>query len=141
MVRPCRAAILAAALAFGGCGGSDEPPQPGLSSVQAHALAVPLDQARQAGAGRDLAGTLKALRAFRARVAQLRRAGALDAATAKRLRVGAARAEARAASELAAPPPQPAATTPAPTPEPPPKGKKKGEKKHGKHGKGEGGDE
>lgn len=139
MARRSCAAIIAAALAFGGCGGSDAP-EPGLTDAQEHALAVPLDQARQAGAARDLPGTLKQLRAFRARVAQLRRSGALDAATAKRLRVGAARAEARAASELAAPPAQPAVTTPAPAPAPPGKGKKKHEEK-GKHGKGKGGDD
>lgn len=139
MARRSCAALIAAAVAFGGCGGSDTQ-EPGLTDAQEHALAAPLDQARQAGAARDLPGTLKQLRAFRARVAQLRRAGALDAATAKRLRVGAARAEARAASELAAPPAQPAVTTPAPAPAPPAKGKKKHEEK-GKHGKGKGGDD
>jgi hypothetical protein len=128
------AAAVAAAVVVGACGGSDDAPQPGLTASQAHSLAVPLDQARQAGAGRDLDGTLGRLHAFRVRVAALRRAGALDAATAKRLRVGAMRAEARARDELAPPPAQPAVTTPAPAPAPP---KKKGkEKTHGKHGKG-----
>lgn len=128
--------ILAVALACGGCGGSDKETEPGLTASQARSLTARLDQARQAGTARDLPQTLARLRAFRARVASLRRAGALDASTARRLRLGAVRAEARANTELAAPP---AVTQPAPAPKEEEKKQeedKPGKKRQKKHGKG-----
>lgn len=134
-VRTCAAALVAV-LAATGCG-SDSPdrPAPGLTAAQARSLEAPLQQARTTTAARDLGGTLRHLKAFRTRVVRLRRAGAIDAATARRMRIGAARAEARARSELA--PPPVVAPEPAPPAEPvkPRKGKKA---KKGKRGRGEG---
>jgi hypothetical protein len=116
MRRRIGAAALAAVLVLGACGADEKKkPDPRLSAGQAHALALALDQARQAGAARDLNGALMQLRSFREQVVRLRRAGAIDAATARRMRIGAARAEAQAKTELA---PPPVVQAPAPTPEP-----------------------
>jgi hypothetical protein len=134
--RTCIALLLVAGL-LAGCGSSGNS-QPRLTKVQAQSLAAELDAARVSAAGRDVAGTQAALAKFRRSVAQLRRAGALSDATARSLRVGAARVLQRVRSDN----PPPAATQPAPAPTKPPPGPgKKHEKKHGKgkkHGEGDG---
>jgi hypothetical protein len=108
------AVLAAAALALlPGCGGSDKKASArGLTGAQAQALLSRVQTIRAAAAAHDLQTTQSRLSDFDREVAQLRSAGALDPQTAASLHVGAARAAARAATELA-PPPQPAA--PAPT--------------------------
>jgi hypothetical protein len=109
--------------------------------VQSQALVAQLDAARVAAASRDVGATKTALAKFRSSVAQLRRDGALSDATARSLRIGAARVLQRVESDN---PPQPVQQATPTAPAPPPPGKaKKHEEKHG-HGKGkkhgEGGD-
>jgi hypothetical protein len=106
-----------AALVATGCGSSHS--KTGLTGAQAQVLVAQLEQVRAAGVAHDAASAQARLRAFGVEVAQLRRAGALDAATAAALGTGARRAAARAATELAPPPPQQpttVTTTPAPAP-------------------------
>ena len=116
------------ALAAGGCGSSDNA-TPKLTRGEADALVVQLERARLTAAAHDLAGTTAALRGFRASVARLRSAGAISAATAAALRIGAVRALDRATSDST--PPVQTETTPAPAPAPEPK-KEKHPPKHGK---------
>ena len=143
--------LLTAAL-VGGCGSSDKRPEPGLTNGQVQGLVAQLEAARATAAARNVEGTKATIGKFRRSVARLRRAGAISDATARSLRVGAARVLARVESDNAAPV-APAPTPTTTTPAPPGKAKKherkhkdekkherthKGEKKHGKHGAEEG---
>jgi hypothetical protein len=97
-----------------GCGSSGKADtRPRLTRAQSQALTAQLERARVTAAAHDVAGTNAALLAFKGQVARLRRAGALSDATARSLRVGAARALARAASD-SAPPAVLTETAPAP---------------------------
>jgi hypothetical protein len=135
------ALLLVAGLA--GCGSSGEKKHAGLTTGQSQALVAQLETARTSASARNVAGTKTAIDKFRRSVAQLRRSGAISDATARSLRIGAARVLERVRSD-SAPPPQPAVTQTTPAPAPPPPGQKKKhdeKKKHGKgHGHGEGGD-
>ena len=103
-----------------------------MTRVQAQALVAQLERARITAQAGDLTGTRAALSGFRRQVARLHRAGALSDATARSLRLGAARALAAAQNDF--PPPPQAETTPAPSP--PAKKEKKPKKDHpGKGGK------
>jgi hypothetical protein len=126
-------AVLLAAGVLAGCG-SGSCDQPGLTRGQAQGLTAQLEAARVAAAAGDVAATQAALAKFRGSVTRLRRVGSLSDATARSLRVGAARVLQRVRSD-SAPPPQPAATQPAPAPAPPPP---KHEKKHEQKGHGKG---
>jgi hypothetical protein len=130
------------ALVLGGCGSAhDNGTEPQMTRVQSEALVAQLERARVTATAGDLAGTRAALSGFRAQVARLRRAGAINRATAAALRTGAIRTLARATSDSA--PPVQTQTTPAPAPAPKAQKKHPGkqDKKHGKgKGKGEGGD-
>jgi hypothetical protein len=141
------ALLLAAAVA--GCGSGGETAQPGLTNRQAAGLVAQLEAVRSSAGAANVAATEAALSRFRAAVARLRRTGALSDATARRLRIGAARVLARVKSDSAPEPPP----TPAPAPALPPGQAKKHEDKkpHGdkkppgkdhahKHPPGEGGD-
>ena len=132
-------ALLLAAAVLAGCGSSSS--KPGLTDGQAQGLVAQLQAARAAAAAHDLAGTKAALAKFRRSIVQLRRDGDLSAATARSLRIGAARILQRVESDNAPAPvqaaPTPAQPAPPPAPHPGPK-KKHEEKKHGK-GKGHGG--
>jgi hypothetical protein len=131
-------ALLLAAGLLAGCGSSGDS-KPGLTDGQAQGLVAQLQAARATAAARDVAGTKAALAKFRRSVVQLRRDGDLSAATARRLRIGAARILQRVESDNA-PRPVPAAPAPRqPAPTPPGQKKKHEEKKHGK-GKGHGGE-
>jgi hypothetical protein len=139
-------ALLLAAVGFAGCGSSGSDRTPGLTNGESRALIAQLEAARSSAATHDVAATKAALAKFRASVVHLRRAGAISDATARSLRVGAARVLKRVQTDNA-PPPQPTApgatqTTPAPAPQPPAQKKKHDEeKKHGKDkGHGGGGD-
>jgi hypothetical protein len=134
--RACIAVVLVAGL-LAGCGSSGNS-TPRLTKVQAQSLAAELEAARVTAAGHDVAGTQAALAKFRRSVAQLRRDGALSDATARSLRIGAARVLQRVRSDN----PPPAVTQPAPAPTKAPPGQAKKEKHdHGKGKKhGEGGD-
>jgi hypothetical protein len=130
------ALLLAAGLA--GCGSSGDNSQPGLTSAQRQTLVRQLEAVRASATARNVAATTAALARFRGSVVRLRRAGAINDATARSLRIGAARVLTRVRSD-SAPPPQPVAppaTTTTPAPVPPPPGKKQDEKK--KHGNGKG---
>jgi hypothetical protein len=131
--------VVVCALVTAGCGSSGKTDTtPRLTRAESEALTAQLERARTTAAAQDLAGTKTALQGFKAQVARLRRAGHLSDATARSLRIGAARALARATSD-SAPPPAPIQTTPAPAPPPAPVKEKKHDKKdHGKH-KGHGG--
>jgi hypothetical protein len=141
--------LLVAALA--GCGSSGHNSNPTLTTGQAQGLVAQLEAARAAAAAGNVAGTEAAIARFRGSVVRLRRAGALSDASARVLRIGAARVLARVKSENATPQapaaqaqPTPA-PAPAPAPAPPGHAKKHNEgkpgKDHGKgHGDGEGGD-
>ena len=129
------ALLLAAAVA--GCGSSGRDEQPGLTPGQAQGLVSQLEAVRATAAARDVAGAKAALAKFRRSVMQLRRAGALSDATARSLRIGAARVLARVESDNTAPAPAPvtqAQTTPAPAP--PGHATKHHAKHHEKKGKG-----
>lgn len=133
------ATALLLVVALGGCGSSGGNAGPGLTSGQAQGLVAQLEAARGAAAARNLAGTEAAINRFRRSVARLRRAGALSDASARALRIGAARVLARVKSDNAPPPqPAPTQTTPAPAPAPAPPGQKKkhNEPKEHKPGKG-----
>ena len=139
-----RSACLAAiALAIAGCGSGDSKH---LTEGQRAGLVAQLQAVRVPAATHDVEGAQTALRRFRASVARLQRAGALDAAAARQFRLGAARLLARIQSDNAAAQPPPVTeTTPAPAPQPPGQAKKhdkgpKPGKHHGKHGGEEGGD-
>ena len=135
------ASLAACALALSACGSSgDETPR--MTRAQAQALVAQLERARVTAQAGDLEGTKAALTGFRRQVARLHRAGALSDATARSLRLGAARAVARATSDATPPPAStPTETTPAPAPPAKKDEKKKHEKKpHGKK-KGHGEDE
>jgi hypothetical protein len=109
--------VVVCALVAAGCGSSGKnDTTPRLSRAESQGLTAQLERARVTAAARDLAGTKAALTAFTGQVARLRRAGALSDATARSLRVGAARALARAASDSA---PPPVLTETAPPPAPP----------------------
>ena len=124
------ALLLAAALA--GCGSSGDK-QPGLTGGQAQGLVTQLEAARVAAGARDVAATKAAIGKFRSSVARLRGAGALSDATARSLRIGAARILERVQSDNAAPvAPAPTLTQTAPTQAPPGQKKKQEDKKHGK---------
>jgi hypothetical protein len=128
------AAVLAAAAlaALPGCGGGSEKQPPALSGPQAQGLLTRVDRIRASAAAGDLAATESRLRGFAREVRRLQASGALDAARAQALLTGAARAAARAQTEVVPPAPPPA---PAPGPG---QEKKHHEKKgRGKH-KGEG---
>ena len=127
--------LLCAALAAGCGGGSDK----GLTSGQRSGLIAQLEAVRASAAAGNVNGTTTAIRRFRVSVARLERAGALTAAQAHALRLGAMRVLARVRNDHPAPQPQPT-PTPAPAPAPPahhPPGheKKPKDKKHGPHGK------
>lgn len=126
--------LIAAALA--GCGGAAQHP-PGLSPAQSRALVAQLETARRAAAAGNVTATQAALARFKQQVAALRRAGRLSDATARQLRLGAARVLARVRSD-STPAPQPAPqTTPAPAPPTPlPPGQAKKHDKGPKPGKG-----
>jgi hypothetical protein len=135
-VRGVRIALLAVALALGGCGADSKP---GLTSGQSQALVAQLEAARASAATADVPGTKAALVRFRRSVARLQRDGALSAATARSLRTGAQRVLHRVTSDATSPPaptptPPVTETTPAPVPLPPGQQKKK-DKHHEKHGK------
>jgi hypothetical protein len=137
------AAVLLLVVGLGGCGSSSDKGSPDLTSGQAQGLVAQLETARAAAGARNVAATEAAIGRFRHSVARLRRAGALSDATARTLRIGAARVLARVTSDNAPAPqttPAPAATTPAPAPAP---GPPRHEKKHKEHkpGKGHGGGE
>ena len=102
-------AALLVALALTGCGSSAGEQ---LERRDSAALRRDLSQARTAATAGDRGTAADALRAFRIKVAKLRRAGRLDPALADQLRAGARQAEARVALEVAAPP-----TTEAPSAE------------------------
>jgi hypothetical protein len=140
-VRRGIAPVVVCALVAAGCGSSGKTDTtPRLTRADSRALVAQLERARVSADAHDLAGTKTALQGFKAQVAKLRRAGALTDATARSLRIGAARALARATSD-SAPPPAPIQTTPAPAPAPP-KDKKHEKKDHGKHkGHGKEGDQ
>jgi hypothetical protein len=124
------ALLLVAGLA--GCGSSGNDQQPGLTSGQAQGLVAQLEAARVSAAARDVAGTKAAIVKFRRSVARLRRDGALSDATARALRIGAARLVQRVTSDNAPPAqPSPALAT-GTAPQPPGQKKKHEEKKHGK---------
>ena len=127
-------------LAGCGSGGSAH----GLTEGQRAGLVAQLQAVRVPAASHDVAGAEAALRRFRASVARLQRSGALDAGTARQLRLGAARVLARVQSDNAAAQPPPVTqTTPAPAPLPPGQQKKHEEKPgkgHGKDHKKKGGD-
>ena len=136
-------------LAATGCGSSSSGDRVGLTAGQRQALVGRLEAVRSAAGAHDLPAARAALDEFRQSVVQLRRAGALDDATARSLRIGAARLLSRVRRDNPpAPAPTPPATqsTPAPAPPGPPGQKKKHDEKkpgHGnaKHGHGEeGGD-
>jgi hypothetical protein len=135
--------VVVCVLALAGCGAAEEKDTtPQLTRAQADALVAQLERARLTAAAEDLVGTRAALAGFRGQVARLRRAGALSDATARSLRIGAARTLARAASDIAPPVQVQTQTTPAPAPpvtEPKRKGDRKGDKK--KKGRGKKGDE
>ena len=139
------AAVVAAAVALAGCGGSADKPS-SLSAAQRQGLLTRVEKIRAAATAHDVATTESRLRGFVREVARLRAANALSAPAAFELRTAAARAAARAKVEI---PPAPTVATPtpapAPTPTPAPAPKKKPGKgaKHGKpdkHHKGEGHD-
>lgn len=138
-MRGSRAGIagLLVAAVLAGCGSSSDD-KTGLTSGQARSLVAQLQTARSSAAARNVAATVAAIGKFRASVARLRRAGALSDATARSLRIGAARVLQRVHEDNTAPPqPAPAPqtqSTPAPTPPPPGKAKKDEHKKN-KHGK------
>lgn len=131
-------AVLVVAVGLAGCGSDGG--QAGLTSAQQKALVAQLEAARGTAAAHDVAGTKAAVDKFRASVARLRRGGSLSDATARSLRIGAARLLQRVQSDN----PPAAQIAPAPqtqtTPVPLPPGQKKkhdkkpgkGEKKHGK---------
>jgi hypothetical protein len=133
-VRGVRIALLAVALALGGCGADSKP---GLTSGQSQALVAQLEAARASAATADVPGTKAALVRFRRSVARLQRDGALSAATARLLRTGAQRVLHRLVSDTtpAAPATAVTQTTPAPAPQPPGRQKKK-DKHDKKHDKG-----
>jgi hypothetical protein len=130
------ALLLTAGLA--GCGSSGDNQKSGLTNGQAQALVAQLEAVRGSASARNVAGTKAAIDKFRRSVAGLRRSGAVSDATARSLRIGAARVLQRVQSDNA-PPPQPAVTQTTPAPLPPGQKKKHDEKKHGK-GKGHGGE-
>jgi hypothetical protein len=140
-VRGSRASIvgLVVAAVAAGCGSSPSSDQAGLTNGQAQALVSQLEAARSAAAARDVAGTEAAIDKFRRSIARLRRSGTLSDATARSLRVGAARVLARVRSD-SKPPPAPPATAPAPVP-PGQKKKHDAEKNHKGKGRGHHGDE
>jgi hypothetical protein len=106
--------VVICALVAAGCGSSGKnDTAPRLSRVESRALTAQLERARVTAAAHDLAGTKAALLAFQDQVARLQRARALSDATTRSLRVGAARALARAASDSG---PPPALTQAAPAP-------------------------
>jgi hypothetical protein len=141
-------AALLASVALAACGGEEH--KPGLTAPQRQGLSTRVALVRESAAAGDLETTRRRLRGFRREVLRLRRAGALDAATARALVVGAIRADARAGSEIVPPPPAATPSQPAQTPAPAPakkekhdkkpkdhgKGKKHGDKKHGEEGDG-----
>jgi hypothetical protein len=132
------ALLLAAAVV--GCGSAAQKARPGLTSGQASALVKRLEAVRTTAAGGDVAATEAALGRFRAEVTRLRQVGALSDATARRLRIGAARVLARMKSDSAPAPAPTTQTTPAPAPPPPqPKQQKHADKKP-PHGVGKGHD-
>ena len=135
-MRRLPAALLAAA-ALAGCGSSAGD---ALEPRDSAALRRELSRARAAATAGDRRAAADALRAFRIRVATLRRAERLDPALADRLREGARQAATRVALEVAAPAaapsPDQAPAAPAPSGD---AGDKPGSAK-GK-GKGRGGDE
>jgi hypothetical protein len=139
-VRGLRAgiALLAVAAVVAGCGSGDK--EPGLTSGQAQGLVAQLEAVRVAAAARDLTGAKAALAKFRRSVAQLRQDGSLSDATARSLRIGAARVLQRVESDNAPVEETPAVTQTTPTPAPPGPKKKDEKKKHdkgkGKHGEG-----
>jgi hypothetical protein len=126
------ALLLVAGLA--GCGSSGNDEQPGLTSGEAQGLVAQLEAARVSAAARDVAGTKAAIVKFRRSVAQLRRDGALSNATARALRIGAARLVERVTSDNA--PPAQSSPTPATETAPQPPGQKKKHDEKKKHGKG-----
>jgi hypothetical protein len=141
-VRASRTGIaLLVALGLAGCGSSGGDGDAGLTRAQRSILVAQLEATRGSVAARNVAGTKAAVDKFRGTVARLRRAGALSDATARALRVGAARLlervrsdNARAAPATTTPQTQ---TTPAPAPPPPGQKKKHNEKKkHDDKGKG-----
>jgi hypothetical protein len=141
-VRGSRAGIagLIVAAVLAGCGSSSDG-RGGLTDIEARALVAQLEAARASAAARDVAGTRAAVDKFRGAVAHLRRTGALSDATARSLRVGAARLLQRVRSDSAPPQPAPSSqpTPAAPAPLPPGQTKKHKERKD-KHGKGKGHD-
>jgi hypothetical protein len=142
-VRGSRAliALLVTAL-VAGCGSSGDRREPGLTSGQVQGLVAQLHGARATAAARDVEGTKAAIARFRRSVARLRRDGALSDATARSLRIGAARVLARVESDNAAPAP---VATPTPAAPAPPadhakkdhKGKHEGRGKHKHDGEGD----
>lgn len=139
-MRGSRAGIagLLVAAVLAGCGSSSND-KTGLTSGQARSLTAQLETARSSAAARNVPATEAAIDRFRALVAQLRRAGALSDATARSLRIGAARVLQRVHEDNTAPPqPAPAPqteSTPAPLPPGQAKKEHKKEKHHGKdHG-------
>jgi hypothetical protein len=139
-VRGLRAgiALLLVAAVVAGCGSGDK--EPGLTNGQAQGLVAQLEAVRVAAAAGDLTGAKAALAKFRRSVAQLRQAGSLSDATARSLRIGAARVLQRVESDNAAVQETPVETQTTPTPAPPGEKKKDEKKKHhkgkGKHGEG-----
>src|SRR3954452_12913109 len=109
-----RALVVAAvaALCITGCGSGDKPParQPGLTAAQRAGLMTRLERVRAAATSGDRPLTQQRLRGFAREVARLQRDNGLDAASARALQTGAARALARAAVEVVPPPPAPAPT-------------------------------
>jgi hypothetical protein len=138
-VRGTRAGIagLLVAAVLAGCGSSSDD-RAGLTGAQARSLLAQLAAAGSSAAARNVTATEAAIDRFRRSVARLRQAGALNDATARSLRVGAARVLQRVREDNTAPPqPAPAPqteSTPAPAPLPPGQAKKKHDR--GKHGKG-----
>jgi hypothetical protein len=117
--------LVLAVAALGGCGSGDDD-EPGLTDGQTRGLVAQLEAARTTASAGDLEGTRAALARFRSSVVRLRRSGALDDATARLLRIGAARVLERVESDN-----PPAATETTPAPEPSGK-EEKDEKGHGK---------
>ena len=139
MARQGLVAALLAALALAGCGSGSHT---GLRPADREGLLKRVALIRESAGAGDLPTTQRRLRGFAREVAQLERAGELDAATAAALVLGATRANTRAAAEVVppAPPPQPAQALPPGQAKKGKHAKDEGPGKHGKHGDGEGGD-
>ena len=102
-------------IALTGCGASGGEQ---LESGDSAALRRELSRVRTAATAGDRDAAAGALRAFRIRVAKLRRAERLDRALADQLRAGARQAETRVALEVAAAPAPGGAVEPPPAPAP-----------------------